>query len=147
MSREVGAGTVFGIGGSFTGAGGGVVGHDTVNDGTNRVGVQGVADSTGGAGVVGTATAGTGQAAGMRGFSASTGGAGLFAQATATSGVTAGARGVASSTSGFGVAGELVSGTPNTDITGGAGVALPAAICNFTEPVAFLAMMPFPYLL
>src|SRR5271169_1705465 len=33
---------------------------------------------------------------------------------------------------------------PSAGPTGGAGVALPAAICNFTEPVAFFAMMPFP---
>src|SRR5208282_1427863 len=40
----------------------------------------------------------------------------------------------------------LTCACPSAGPTGGAGVALPAAICNFTEPVTFFAMMPFPYL-
>src|SRR5712664_429290 len=38
----------------------------------------------------------------------------------------------------------LICAWPSAGPTGGAGVALPAAICNFTEPVAFFAMMPSP---
>src|SRR5271157_2542318 len=38
----------------------------------------------------------------------------------------------------------LTCACPSAGPTGGAGVALPAAICNFTEPVAFFARMPFP---
>src|SRR5208337_4220718 len=34
----------------------------------------------------------------------------------------------------------LICACPSAGPTGGAGVALPAAICNFTEPVAFFAM-------
>src|SRR5208337_5522609 len=39
----------------------------------------------------------------------------------------------------------LTCACPSAGPTGGAGVAFPAAICNFTEPVAFLAMMPFQF--
>ena len=116
-------GTVTGVGAAFSGASGGVVGQDPVNDGANRVGVQGMAASSGGAGVVGTASSTSGQAAGVRGFASSTGGAGVFGQAQATSGTTAGVRGLASSTAGFGVSGDLISITANTAIAGGSGVA------------------------
>src|SRR5271166_3265179 len=34
----------------------------------------------------------------------------------------------------------LICACPSAGPTGGAGVALPAAICNFTEPVAFFAI-------
>src|SRR5437016_2223466 len=37
----------------------------------------------------------------------------------------------------------LTCACPSAGPTGGAGVALPAAIWSFTEPVAFFAMMPF----
>src|SRR5947209_608713 len=37
----------------------------------------------------------------------------------------------------------LICAWPSAGPTGGAGVALPAAICNFTEPVTFFAMIPF----
>src|SRR5436190_8195364 len=36
----------------------------------------------------------------------------------------------------------LICACPSAGPTGGAGVALPAAICNLTEPVAFFAMFP-----
>src|SRR5437763_15066530 len=39
----------------------------------------------------------------------------------------------------------LICACPSAGPTGGAGVALPAAICNFTEPVTFFAIA-FPYL-
>src|SRR5271157_5248638 len=35
----------------------------------------------------------------------------------------------------------LICAWPNAGPTGGAGVALPAAICNFTEPVIFFAII------
>src|SRR5208282_1565529 len=38
----------------------------------------------------------------------------------------------------------LTCACPSAGPTGGAGVALPAAICNFTDPVTFFAMTPFP---
>jgi hypothetical protein len=41
----------------------------------------------------------------------------------------------------------LICAWPSAGPTGGAGVALPAAICNFTNPVAFFAMMPFLFFL
>jgi hypothetical protein len=117
-----GTANVMALGGTFDGPSGGVFGRDTINDGANRIGVQGASASTGGAGVVGTSTATTGQAAGVRGFAASTGGAGVFGQAASATGVTAGVRGVASSPSGRGVGGDMVAAIPNTAIASGAGV-------------------------
>src|SRR5262249_16807039 len=38
----------------------------------------------------------------------------------------------------------LICACPSAGPTGGAGVALPAAICNFTEPVIFFAMISEP---
>src|SRR5438105_12629758 len=40
----------------------------------------------------------------------------------------------------------LICACPSAGPTGGAGVALPAAICNFTEPVAFFAIAVSLYL-
>src|SRR4029077_6891653 len=38
----------------------------------------------------------------------------------------------------------LICAWPSAGPTGGAGVALPAAICSFTEPVIFFAILSFP---
>ena len=38
----------------------------------------------------------------------------------------------------------LICAWPSAGPTGGAGVALPAAICSFTEPVTFFAMISLP---
>src|ERR1700733_2871896 len=38
----------------------------------------------------------------------------------------------------------LICACPSAGPTGGAGVALPAAICNFTKPVTFFAMISLP---
>src|SRR5437660_11794385 len=39
----------------------------------------------------------------------------------------------------------LICACPSAGPTGGAGVALPAAICSFTEPVTFFAISQFPF--
>jgi len=118
-----GTGTVTGLAGVFTGANGGVIGRDTINDGSQRVGTQGLADSSNGRGVVGNATAtGTGNSIGVLGIANTDNSAGVLGRATSTTGTTSGVRGINFSPAGHAVRGDSFASTINAVMTNGTGV-------------------------
>lgn len=118
-----GAGVVTALGATFIGANGGAIGRDTINDGTLRVGVQGIADSNNGRGLIGSApTTGTGNSIGVLGTASADNSAGVFGRANSATGTTSGVRGINFSSAGHAVRGDSYPPTANAVTTGGIGV-------------------------
>ncbi|HEV2349222.1 MAG TPA: hypothetical protein VG028_05180, partial [Terriglobia bacterium] len=125
-----GTNSISGYGGTFSGAGGGVVGQDTNVGGVGLigsapattgpgVGVEGVSKGDNAAAVLAKAISLTGLTNGVHAISKSSGGLGVFAEATSLMGVTYGVQGNSSSPNGTGVFGvALANSGPATGVQG-----------------------------